>query len=323
FTPPELMMRRSLLQTSATSTSATSTSAPPRPSSRTIPNSRSLISAFYNTADHADNLYLPKRIVLLAFPLTLQAARHQLAHASTPASPSTLPISEASEDQAVAAPSPAADPAAAGAATSPTTASSSDASTPPGQLFEDEEYTYTAPATFTFVDIPIPKIERGPAPERSPLRSRFEAGDGGQASLAVVVRNAQTLSFSLLQVRCALLGSGPAWQVGDLSVWGTPEEAAKLLLPRGSVLLNSSQQQVEVPPRTTPLGPVALPPKSYYRYEFISAGQHVAVSAAATRGKVYVCGGSTPQEQWKKYGYALQQAVETFRVKEEFGIGRK
>ncbi|GFH28281.1 PsbP domain-containing protein, partial [Haematococcus lacustris] len=237
---------------------------------------------FYNTADHADNLYLPKRIVLLAFPLTLQAARsgemlvlwcrgvevsstskvlldperyfpahahvemealhgcgslmlgsyrtthcslagndlplcisesppracqssyascsfrHQLAHASTPAAPSTLPISEASEDQAVAAQSPAADPAAAGAATSPNTASSSGAATPPGQLFEDEEYTYTAPATFTFVDIPIPKIERGPAPERSPLRSRFEAGDGGQASLAVVVRNAQTLSFSLL-----------------------------------------------------------------------------------------------------------------------------
>ncbi|KAL6762415.1 hypothetical protein V8C86DRAFT_2517648 [Haematococcus lacustris] len=190
------------------------------------------------------------------------------------------------------------------------TASSSGAATPPGQLFEDEEYIYTAPATFTFVDIPIPKIERGPAPERSPLRSRFEAGDGGQASLAVVVRNAQTLSFSLLQV-------------GDLSVWGTPEEAAKLLLPRGSVLLNSSQQQVEVPPRTTPLGPVALPPKSYYRYEFISAGQHVAVSAAATRGKVYVCGGSTPEEQWGRYGDALRQAVETFRVKEEFGIGRK
>ncbi|KAJ9529236.1 hypothetical protein QJQ45_007913 [Haematococcus lacustris] len=232
--------------------------------------------------------------------------RHQLAHASTPAAPSTLPISEAFEDQAVAAQSPAADPAAAGAATSPNTASSSGAATPPGQLFEDEEYTYTAPATFTFVDIPIPKIERGPAPERSPLRSRFEAGDGGQASLAVVVRNAQTLSFSLLQV-------------GDLSVWGTPEEAAKLLLPRGSVLLNSSQQQVEVPPRTTPLGPVALPPKSYYRYEFISAGQHVAVSAAATRGKVYVCGGSTPEEQWGRYGDALRQAVETFRqVLQEF-----
>lgn len=50
--------------------------------------------------------------------------------------------------------------------------------------------------------------DRGPAPERSPIRSRFVAPD---ASLSVVMRNAQNLTFSLTQVCKALCWSGEAY----------------------------------------------------------------------------------------------------------------
>lgn len=49
------------------------------------------------------------------------------------------------------------------------------------------------------VEIAMPVVERGPAPERSPLRVRFDAPGGG-ASLSVIVRSAQALKPSLLQV---------------------------------------------------------------------------------------------------------------------------
>lgn len=52
----------------------------------------------------------------------------------------------------------------------------------------------------------------------------------------------------------------------DISAYGTPEEAASLLLPRGSKLVSASVETVALPPRVTPLGDVEVPPKSYYRY---------------------------------------------------------
>lgn len=54
-------------------------------------------------------------------------------------------------------------------------------------------------------------------------------------------------------------------QVTDISVYGTPEEAAPLLLPRGSTLLASGIVTVPVPPRNTTLGIVNFPDRSYYK----------------------------------------------------------
>ncbi len=54
------------------------------------------------------------------------------------------------------------------------------------------------------------------------------------------------------------------WQVADLTQYGNAIEVAKLLLPRGSKLLAASTQQVELPTRSTPLGDVAVPPKTYF-----------------------------------------------------------
>jgi hypothetical protein len=54
-------------------------------------------------------------------------------------------------------------------------------------------------------------------------------------------------------------------QVNDISQLGDPIEVAKLILPRGSTLLATATQQVPVPPKTTPVGDVELPPQTYYR----------------------------------------------------------
>ncbi len=54
-------------------------------------------------------------------------------------------------------------------------------------------------------------------------------------------------------------------QTTDISGLGDLEEAAKLLLPRGSRVIAGSVLQVPLPPRQTALGPVELPPKNYYR----------------------------------------------------------
>jgi hypothetical protein len=52
--------------------------------------------------------------------------------------------------------------------------------------------------------------------------------------------------------------------VTDITAYGGLEEAAKLLLPRGSTVLRAKTLTEAVPPKTTPLGTVELPPKSYY-----------------------------------------------------------
>ena len=56
-----------------------------------------------------------------------------------------------------------------------------------------------------FVDVEPPRAETGPAPERSPVRARFDSPDG-VSTLSVMVRNAQTVKPSLIQVR-VMLGS--------------------------------------------------------------------------------------------------------------------
>jgi hypothetical protein len=87
--------------------------------------------------------------------------------------------------------------------------------------------------------------ERGPAPERSPVRARFDAEDGGA-------------NVSMLDV-CHFL------QVSDITAFGKIEEAAQVLLPRGSVVLAASSEVQQISARETPMGIVEIPPRTYYR----------------------------------------------------------
>eukprot|EP00199_Chlamydomonas_sp_CCMP681_P007087 CAMPEP_0119105810 /NCGR_PEP_ID=MMETSP1180-20130426/3676_1 /TAXON_ID=3052 ORGANISM="Chlamydomonas cf sp, Strain CCMP681" /NCGR_SAMPLE_ID=MMETSP1180 /ASSEMBLY_ACC=CAM_ASM_000741 /LENGTH=268 /DNA_ID=CAMNT_0007090965 /DNA_START=13 /DNA_END=816 /DNA_ORIENTATION=- len=167
--------------------------------------------------------------------------------------------------------------------------SSSQASVPlveQPQLFKDEEYTLLPPPAFDFMEIPYPVVERGPSPERNPVRCRFQAPGDTKASVSVVVRTAQALTFSFTQV-------------GDIAQLGDPEAAAKLVVPKGSLLISATQEVDVLPPRETPLGQVDVPPKTYYRYEIITpAKERIYLSVAAARGKIFVCGGAAPVDEW-------------------------
>lgn len=52
------------------------------------------------------------------------------------------------------------------------------------------------------------------------------------------------------------------------------------------------------------------------RYEFTTTnGLHVAMSAAAQRGNVYVCGVSAPTSSWEAAKDAAAKVVRSFRIK--------
>ncbi len=58
-------------------------------------------------------------------------------------------------------------------------------------------------------------------------------------------------------------------------------------------------------------------PLSVFRYEFETPQrEHIAMVAAAQRGKIYVCGGATPREKWPQYGPQLLDTVRSFRLKD-------
>ena len=67
-------------------------------------------------------------------------------------------------------------------------------------LIEDFDFTFLAPEKgFKFVNVEAPGKDVGPAPERSPIRARFDSEDGN-STLSVIVRSSQNVKYSLIQV---------------------------------------------------------------------------------------------------------------------------
>ena len=51
------------------------------------------------------------------------------------------------------------------------------------------------------------------------------------------------------------------------------------------------------------------------RYEFVTGnGLHAVMAAAASKGQVYVAGGTASSAQWQSAGPALRQAVQSFKL---------
>jgi len=51
------------------------------------------------------------------------------------------------------------------------------------------------------------------------------------------------------------------------------------------------------------------------RYEFVTgSGVHAVMAAAASKGQVYVAGGTAPSAQWQASAPALRQAVQSFKL---------
>lgn len=52
-----------------------------------------------------------------------------------------------------------------------------------------------------------------------------------------------------------------------------------------------------------------------FRYEFVTgSGTHAVMAAAASKGQVYVAGGTAPNAQWPASAPALRQAVQSFKL---------
>jgi hypothetical protein len=56
--------------------------------------------------------------------------------------------------------------------------------------------------------------------------------------------------------------------VSDVTAFGSPEDAARILVPKGAKLLAISTEVVQLPAKETPLGLLEVPPKSYYRWQY-------------------------------------------------------
>eukprot|EP00877_Chromochloris_zofingiensis_P014622 jgi/Chrzof1/9413/Cz04g02050.t1_PPD9[v5.2] len=168
--------------------------------------------------------------------------------------------------------------------------------------FTDNDWQLQLPTSYQYKETPMPQRERGPAPERSPLRARFDSPDGSEV-VSIIVQKATIYKQTLFQVT-------------DISQLGDPIATAKLLLPRGSTLLYATQDTQQLPARQTPVGSVELPPRTYYRYEFTTGtGLHVAMAAAAQRGQVYVCGAAVGADRWKDAKQRLKPVVQSFMLR--------
>ncbi|KAK9816931.1 hypothetical protein WJX72_007169 [[Myrmecia] bisecta] len=200
------------------------------------------------------------------------------------------------------------------AVTAITNASSSSSFVSEGELYSTLEFSLEVPAGYELVpDQPTPTTTSrgsqsvfsrpGAPPPPSPVKAKFTSSDGAQL-LSVVVQQASDIKPTFFQVT-------------DIAQYGSLDEASRLLVPRGARLLASSTQQVVPQPRDTgtPLGVVAPPPQTIYRYEFVTrSGLHVTMAAAAKGGRVFVAGGSAADSQWTSAAEALQHAVESFRL---------
>jgi hypothetical protein len=122
--------------------------------------------------------------------------------------------------------------------------------------------------------------------------------------ITVLVRRAQTLRRTLLQL-------------SDLSEYGPAADVAPLLMPKGAALVASAAVEEPRGTRTTPLGEVELPPRTYYLYDFTTpAGLRVAMAAAAQKGNVYVCGVSAELGRWDDQAReAAARVVRSFKIK--------
>lgn len=105
----------------------------------------------------------------------------------------------------------AAEDATAAVAPAPDAASTSTSSSAPSsvlQQFVDNEYELQYPSNYTFIETPIVRVERGPQPERSPVLARFEAPNGEPGTISILMRRANALKQTILQVVGCVGGAG-------------------------------------------------------------------------------------------------------------------
>ncbi|KAK3239025.1 hypothetical protein CYMTET_51016 [Cymbomonas tetramitiformis] len=174
-------------------------------------------------------------------------------------------------------------------------------------------FSLKVPATYTMQDAlelarqstigSTPQLLYGnAAPPPSPLQARFFSPDQRQF-VSIAKRDASSIRPMLLQVK-------------DISQFGEPLEAAKLLVPPGATIVRAATIT-----NTTP-SPFEGNPgieRNYYIYEFKRGSLLGYISASARGGKVFVIlGGDSSGKKDPAILSEIRTAVESFRIVEKF-----
>lgn len=126
--------------------------------------------------------------------------------------------------------------------------------------------------------------------KQSPIIAQFASSDRREL-ITLVVRPTTAVQLSFFEIR-------------DVTDFGGIQEAAKVFLPPGTKPL-ATRQFTATPDQV---------PRTYYLYEFVANGKHVALSASVAKGKVYVLGAAADESAWRPAAGRLRAAAGAFSL---------
>ncbi|CAG9460176.1 unnamed protein product [Pedinophyceae sp. YPF-701] len=187
-----------------------------------------------------------------------------------------------------------------------------------GEQFVSLEWAAIVPNGFKEAPIPTRKNTIGQrasglfdtnpnaAKENSPVKAVWVLEGRPDVSLSVVQQTASSIKPTFTQLT-------------DISQWGSLEDAARIVLPRGSRLVSSKVIALDLGEKDTGTvrGKVKQDLRNVYRYEFVASnGRRVAMAVAALRGEVFFFNSFGDDAAWKDKATRrkLRGAADNFRV---------
>lgn len=249
-------------------------------------------------------LPLPRRVLALSgalLPSLGLASRAQLASAAQPGSPSIAAASTGALAGAEAPLTPASAPV-----NAPAAAEQGALRRPASQVVDMSQWQLVVGEGFVLQVPPgwqdlTPREEEGEAPQstvmmqnkapKTPFVARFASPDSAEV-ISVLLQQASKVKLTF-------------FEVDDVSALGTIGEAAKILVSPGARIVGSREFQSAW---------VGKRPRTYYLYEYVSAGQHVAMSVSASAGYLFVVGASAPEDKWRPAAARLRAAAGAFQL---------
>eukprot|EP00897_Mesotaenium_endlicherianum_P007281 jgi/Mesen1/6581/ME000336S05805 len=154
--------------------------------------------------------------------------------------------------------------------------------------------------------LPPSQASVAPLPATAPGEVPAGAPSNVPASVALKVENWQRVRGDKFAVRVppGFEDIMPEPVVNDVSQFGSIQEAASVLVPAGAKLL-ATREYTATPRRVE---------RTYYLYEFVAQGVHVAMSCVAAKGKIYVLGATAPEGSWRAAAGRLRAAAGAFSL---------
>lgn len=126
--------------------------------------------------------------------------------------------------------------------------------------------------------------------KRSPIMAQFASADRKEL-ITLVVRPTTAIKLSFFEIK-------------DVTDFGGIQEAAEVFLPPGTKPV-ATRQFTATPDQV---------PRTYYLYEFVASGKHVALSASVAKGKVYVLGAAADESAWRPAAGRLRAVAGAFSL---------